>query len=196
MKRLLPFLLSLSMLLAGAPAFATTVVKLELEELVKLSDVIVVADVRSVESFVDEGRVHTRIRLEVAERWKGSPGETVEIVHLGGRTEKLATVVHGMPAFRQGERVLVFLEKPKGHPHYVVTGLSQGKFSLQMLPDGSTLVVPEIDYGSLAKPVKMPDNSVQLKRVEPVSIPRERLEAFRSRIESMVKAQSTELETE
>lgn len=191
MKRLEWMMFAVILLWTGF-ADATTVVELKLEDLLELSDAVIVGDVRSADAFVEDGRVHTRIRVDVAEVWKGTPDKTVEIVHMGGRTEERATIVHGMPAFLAGERVLVFLEQPNGLSHYVVTGLTQGKYLIEALPDGGSLVVPQVDLGSVAKREKVPDNSVQLQPVTSGLLHGQRLVDFRARVSALVEAQAEE----
>ena len=77
-----------------------------------------------------EGRVFTTITVDVTEQLKGETGTSLEILQPGGRTDDLMTYVPGMPDFVVGEHVLLFLEKPPTVSHYVVTGLSQGKFKI------------------------------------------------------------------
>lgn len=192
MIRLLRLLTLTLLVLLSAPAMATTVVELELDELVKLSDAIVVADVKETEAYLDEGRVFTKIVLSVREVWKGEETKEITVVHLGGRTEKLATRVHGMPTFQVGERTLVFLERPKGHPHFVVTGLSQGKFNVTTDAEGGVLAVPQADPSSIARPVKLPDGKKKLTvRPHHATPPAARpLPALRAEIDALLEKQA------
>lgn len=127
------------LLLALAPltAAATTVLELSFDELTKESDAIVVGHVESVTAEVREGRVYSTIVVSVDESLKGTPGESVKIVQLGGKTKDLVTRAFGMPNFEAGEHVLLFLEKPNRVNYFVVTGLTQGKKSLSTSEDGT-----------------------------------------------------------
>mgnify|MGYP006199766183 CR=1 FL=1 len=156
-----------------------------------------VATVESSKGFIDEGRVFTRTELRVEETWKGKPGATVEIVHIGGRAGKLATVVHGMPMFVVGERAVVFLEQPEGFEHFVVTGLSQGKLAVRKTDSGTSVVVPQLDPGSLVAPVKLPDGSVKLERAPAVKSPPARtLDDLRGRVQALLQPAKSKAKTE
>ena len=132
------------MLILGLPvaASATTVVKLDFNGLVKASDAVVVGQIATVEAVEQDGRVFTRVRVKVEETLKGTHRADLTILHIGGRTEKLATRVSGMPSFTVGERALLFLEQPRGVAHFVVTGLAQGKMALRAREDGRLEILP------------------------------------------------------
>jgi len=134
---------------------ATTVLKLDLEELTATSDRIVVGEVESIESLRHDGRIVTDIELRVDEHWKGASDapDSVTIRQPGGRIGDTVTRVHGMPRFREGEQTVLFLD---GHPDqnlYSVTGLRQGKFHIAVGPDGETeFVVPRLGGVQLVEP--------------------------------------------
>lgn len=134
-SRFLPlFVIVASLLWAGALA-ATTVKQLSLGELTQTSDVIVLGEVTDQRTDVVEGRVFTTTTLTPQEIWKGSASQQrVVMRHLGGRTDDLETRVAGMPSFQMGEKVLVFLVKPKNYKFFIVNGLAQGKLTV----DGGT----------------------------------------------------------
>ncbi len=180
-------LIFLLVLISAGVASATTVAKLTLEQLIEASDRIVVGEVESTEAFVRDGRVLTRIVVDVEDVWKGESTDEVEIIHLGGRTEKLATRVHGMPHFSVGERALLFLEQPKGHEHFVVTGLSQGKYAID--GDGEDAKIrPQLDAGSLV--VRNPQGG-QLRLADDGEAPTQsRLVEFKRRIVDIVQAET------
>jgi hypothetical protein len=185
MRRVASLSLLLLVLLASSVALATTVVRMELKALVAESDAIVVGTVSDVDAKVHEdGRVYTHVRVTVDEVLQGEETEEVTIVHIGGRTEKLATVVHGMPEFSTKERALLFLEKPEGVKHFVVTGLSQGKFTLTEAEDGTVTLRPAGGDMALVKPIKLPTGDVKLERAEPSDIARDArtLDEMRRRI--------------
>lgn len=77
------------------------------------------------------------------------------IKQLGGRTDELATWVPGVPSFQDGERIIVFLEQPEKDVLPVVTGMSQGKFSVSLGPDNTTpYVVPYLGNIALMEPAQ------------------------------------------
>ncbi len=149
MRRLsaLLFHLAITALLLPSTATAATVLKHDLDSLVRHSDAIVIASVANVEARRhDDGRVYTTVTLEVEEILKGQQRETITIRQVGGRDLEadIATVVPGMPQFEPQERVFLFLnEGSDARP--TVTGLSQGKFSIALGPDESTeFVIPRL----------------------------------------------------
>ncbi len=146
---------ALLMLALAASASASTVLKLDLQSLVANSDQIVDGEVVSVQSKVEQGKVYTYTEIKVVDGLKGvATDKTVTIKHIGGRTDELSTWVPGVPHFQDGERVVVFLEKPKVDAQPVVTGMSQGKFQIALGPDNATkYVVPHLGDLALIEPL-------------------------------------------
>lgn len=131
------------LLLFSATAAASTVIKLDLPQLVAHSDAIVVAQVQDTESKLEsDGRVYTTITFSTRDIVKGEVGATFSIRQIGGVDGDIATRVPGMPDFRDHEKVFLFLTNFEENP--VITGLSQGKFRVALGPDNQTeFVVPE-----------------------------------------------------
>ncbi|MFQ5829781.1 MAG: hypothetical protein ACE5JD_11590 [Candidatus Methylomirabilia bacterium] len=76
----------------------------------------------------------TRIGVRADEVLKGSvAGQLVSVHQLGGKVGDIASFVGGAPRFTVGERVLLFLSRRRGG-ELRVTGLFQGKFSLEQDP--------------------------------------------------------------
>lgn len=139
--------------LVSATAFASTVIRMDLKALVSASDAIAIATVTSVKSFERDNKILTTTTFETEQVVAGDLADTFQITQYGGRTERLATYVPGMPLFERNERVLVFLEKTSAD--YVVTGLSQGVFRLAQSPDGDgDWVLPQIGDLRLVDPEK------------------------------------------
>ena len=153
MKRLPHIALAITFLVIStiSVATATTVIALGFDDLVSISDTIVIGEVSEVEAYVEHGKVYTRTEIKIGETLKGRALPKLEIVHIGGRTAKLVTRVHGMPDFTKGETALLFLEQPDGVEHFVVTGLWQGKIPLLRNEDGELTLAPAV-----ATPVTQP----------------------------------------
>lgn len=152
MRKLAAALSSILVTTLAITAFASTVLQMTIEDLTKFSNKVVVGKVAGTTSFKSDDKILTSIEIEVDETWKGDHSERVEIIHYGGTFEGLRTYVPGMPQFVAGERVLLFLERPKNQPHFVVTGMSQGKFKIANAPDGLTpYAIPEFADTSLLK---------------------------------------------
>ncbi len=87
-----------------------------------------------------EGRIYTRVELEVADVWKGDIGLTSFIaVQAGGRLGEEVVTLDGQEEFSVGEEVVLFLvlnQRGEG----VVIGLAQGKFKVAQEPGGEKSV--------------------------------------------------------
>jgi hypothetical protein len=156
LRGLLAAAIALLFLGLAASASASTVLKLDMQSLVANSEQIVEGEVVEVEAKVEDGKVYTYTTVVVKDALKGAEdGETVTIKQIGGRTANLATRVAGVPAFKSGERVVVFLEKIDADALPVVTGMSQGKFHIALGPDNITpYAVPYLGDLALIEPVK------------------------------------------
>jgi hypothetical protein len=87
-----------------------------------------------------EGRIYTRIELDVTETWKGrSNAPSFVIVQSGGVLGEEAVLVEGQEDFAISEEVVVFLvlnQRGEG----LVIGLVQGKFKVTRDSDGEKIV--------------------------------------------------------
>jgi hypothetical protein len=77
-----------------------------------------------------QGRIYTRIKLEITDVWKGDPTlKSFMAVQAGGVLDEEAVTVEGQDEFSVGEEVVLFLvlnQRGEG----VVIGLVQGKFKV------------------------------------------------------------------
>ena len=126
-------------------AGATTMLREEVTDLSRVSDVVVRGTVRRVESrwTQDRMRIVTEVEISVAETLKGKGGATVKILQPGGQVGDIVQKVSGLASFSQGEEVVVFLERRPGE-RYMVAGMAQGKFRVERSSDGTAaFAVPE-----------------------------------------------------
>ena len=125
---LLVFLVGLNAL------FATTVIKLSVDQLAYESDLIVRGVVTAKESAWNEKRtrIYTHTTLDVSQLIKSKLPHQSKVVirQIGGEVDGLVQHVSGNAEFNQGEEVLVFLEKHPTANVMVVMGMAQGKFSI------------------------------------------------------------------
>lgn len=108
---------------------ATLMIPLSLEELQGRADLILHATVKSKTcERTTEGRIITRVRMDVSEVLKGVlKTNTFEIVHGGGVVGDVRAEVSGQVEYKEGEEVVAFLvlnQRGEG----VTLGLAQGKF--------------------------------------------------------------------
>jgi hypothetical protein len=134
-----------------ADSRATIVLPLDLQRLV---DVFLVAFIGHVVNVYTEGqakpmKIETVIHIEVNECLIGSCKAVFVLKQRGGSFnfagESFTQFVSGMPTFKPGERVVLFLEKTDSN-RLVVTGLAQGKFSVS---DETASAVLSRDLGGL-----------------------------------------------
>lgn len=113
-------------------AGATTVVHLPLPKLARLADVIVDARVERTICRRKGKMLFTHVTVRVSTWYKGiRPDQrpaTLKLRIPGGKLGQDRLVVVGMPTFRAGERVLLFLRRQPGF--YWPLGLQQGKFTI------------------------------------------------------------------
>jgi hypothetical protein len=120
----------LVILFMAASAYATTVQRLGLEDLVKRSRTIVVGRVTGSRTYwtPDRKLILTNYTIRVDENMKGATSSTVEVTTIGGKIGDVELHMAGMPSFQSGESAVVFIEQSAGYQ--VVLGLGQGKFTV------------------------------------------------------------------
>jgi len=96
--------------------------------LVKRAEAIVIATaVESHSELRDDQRIVTVATLRVERVLKGSVGESVQLVELGGSVGNRVTLIPGSPRYEDGKRYLVFLRK-NNLCEWMTYGFSLGKF--------------------------------------------------------------------
>lgn len=142
-------------LLGTSLANATTVQKFSVRDLSKKSDSIVMAKVEDQSSRQDatSKEIYTYITLSVLESVKGAKGEKmITIRQLGGSVNNIISAVPGMPTFKPGEEVVVFLSVKDRDGYPWVVGLQQGKYSVVTDDNGFKQVRNELEGIRLLSP--------------------------------------------
>ena len=127
--RLAAALLALASVL---PVHATTIVPADLNELAIKASAIVYArivDVRALESD-DRLRVESLITAEAIGYVKGNLGRTISFRVPGGTVGAYKTVMVGVPSFRAGEEVILFVSGSAPAAAHLV-GFSQGVYRVR-----------------------------------------------------------------
>lgn len=120
-------------------AFATTVLRRSLEELVVGSDQILHGRVlrHSVEWDSSHRFLWTHYSVEITDVLKGSRGSAITISEPGGTRDGLTMSISGVAQFADGEEVVVFLHRtPIGF--WRTYGYGQGKFSVRAAAPGGS----------------------------------------------------------
>ncbi len=122
---------AISLVLAAVPnASPTTFVKMSLEQLSAATPLIVRAHCQGSIVSAERGEIWTITSFEVRETWKGSAPAVLRVRLLGGRTAQMTSHVEGVPRFRAGEDVVLFLA-PLHRGDYSVAGWAQGTFRIR-----------------------------------------------------------------
>ncbi len=98
--------------------------------------------VSEVRSFWNEGRtkIFTETTVVLDETYKGQGGGTIRVLQLGGDVGTIRMHVHGSLSWRDGEEVLLFLDR-MDTGDFRVAGFSQGKFEIERDPDSGEAFV-------------------------------------------------------
>lgn len=137
-RRTMTFVAAVALLAAaGGSVRATVVMALGFDEMAAQADRVVLGSVHSVSArWVErdgEKTIETTIDVAVEDELGNVSAEPVaRIVQPGGKVGDVGLVVTGIPEFRTGERVLVFLRvsgaDEQGRAVHSVVGMAQGKF--------------------------------------------------------------------
>lgn len=128
-RRFLWVLFLAGIALAAVVANSTTLARMSFDELAQKSTAVARLRCIGSESHWDGGELWTETRFEVVERNKGLLGASVTVRMLGGRADGFTSLVDGVPAFRAGEEVYLFLWG-KPWESYRVLGWGQGTFRI------------------------------------------------------------------
>lgn len=115
----------------SATASAALVLPMELAEMARESDEVVLAEVVAAEGFLDGGRVMTRVTLLQSNDYRRATTEAryIEVIALGGVLGDIATVVPGAERWVVGSSVVAFLRRDQRGQLWA-TALSQSLFTI------------------------------------------------------------------
>ena len=120
--------------LTAAFANATTLARLNFNDLAQQSSAVARLRCLGSEFHWDRSELWTETRFEVLERNKGLLSGIVTVRTIGGVSGHLHSHVDAVPVFRSGEEVYLFLWERPGEP-YRVLGWAQGTFRIARNPD-------------------------------------------------------------
>ncbi len=125
-----PLALLLAILLAAAAAPATTLLRMSLGKLSQAAAVIVRAHCLGNFTAWEGGEIWTFTSFDVQEVWSGSAPNKITVRLLGGRVADVTSTVSGVPRFRPGEEVVLFLE-PTPRGDFSIVSWQQGAFRIR-----------------------------------------------------------------
>lgn len=129
-KRWLPRVLLLATWLLAAATNATTLLRMSVKQISQAAAVIVRAQCVENSTGWDAGEIWTFTSFDVEEVWNGAAPARITIRLLGGRAGNLTSTVSGIPRFRPGEEVVLFLE-PTERGDFSVVSWQQGAFRIR-----------------------------------------------------------------
>jgi hypothetical protein len=146
-------------------ATATTVRRLDFDQLVAESELIVHARVVGSQSYImpSRGWILTDTRIEVLDTVKGSPARFITVTELGGVVGDTGMIVPGTARFRQGEEAVVFLKNVAGR--WRTSGLIQGKFPI-VEERGEKMVTPAVPMADSGGRISLRDLLGRVRRMD------------------------------
>jgi hypothetical protein len=109
---------------------ATTIERMSIQRLAREAPVIVRARCEGSSVVQDAGEIWTVTSLNVEEVWRGAAPAQITVRLLGGRWGEITSHVSGVPQFRAGEEVVLFLA-PAGRGDFSVVSWEQGTFRIR-----------------------------------------------------------------
>ncbi len=128
-RRFLWTLFIIGLILLAAAAQSTTLARLSFDELAQQATAIARARCLSSTTLWRNGEIWTETEFEVLDQSKGTLPGIFRIYFPGGKLAHLQSRVDGIPAFRRGEEVYLFLWSAPGGESSVL-GWTQGTFRI------------------------------------------------------------------
>jgi hypothetical protein len=161
----------------------TTLLQMSLEQLSKTAGVIVRAQCVGSASEWAGGEIWTVTTFRAEEIWRGAiAAPQFQVWLIGGRAGNLTSSVSGVPRFRPGEEVVLFLEKTS-RGNFTVVSWEQGTF--RIAHDGATAgesVTQDTASFATFDPAT--------RRFEAAGIRHVALASFRARVDAALRAPS------
>ena len=158
-------MLMFGLIINTPPVIATTILPVDLQELITEAEIIFTGTVTKVESLWGmDGRIYTEVTFDDLNIIKGIHPENIIVMELaGGTIDEHHSKVFGMPEFQAGGKHLIFMH---GNRKYIcpIVGWSQGKFNI--VPDKVTGAEVILDDNN--NPVTGVEGSTILKMPQPV----------------------------
>jgi hypothetical protein len=145
-RSLAPGLALVALLVVAAPAHATLVLPQNLENLEAQAGQIFAGVCTNRSAEIDDSGIPVRrftFRVTEAVRCRAAVGETIEVRHFGNGVPNehgYAMHIPGIPDYRVGQEVLLFLNPPSTIGLTAPVGLSQGLFAVKRNREGKATI--------------------------------------------------------
>src|SRR5271168_4135277 len=127
-------------------AVATTLERMSIAKMTQRAQLVVRAQCLGNSVAWDGGEIWTFTSFEVEDSWKGAPtgaAQQVTVRLLGGSVGNLTSTVSGVPRFRPGEEVILFLQ-PTARGDFPIVSWVQGTFRIHRdARSGAEIVVQD-----------------------------------------------------
>lgn len=117
---------------AALSASATTLERMSVAKMTQVAQLVVRARCVTNSSAWHDGEIWTFTSFTVEDAWKGAPSgaaQRLTVRLLGGSVGNLSSTVSGVPRFRPGEEVILFLQ-PTARGDYSIVSWVQGTFRI------------------------------------------------------------------
>ena len=168
------------LLLVSASAWATAILQMDLDELTAAANVVARVRCLENETRIEGGEIWTFTRFEVLETLKGSAPREITVRLIGGRFGEFVSTVDGVPRFRPGEEVFLFLELTRAGD-LSVTSWVQGTFRVRRDATAGEVVTQDTGGLTVFDPAT--------RKFRPGSVRNLPLEEFRQRVRAAVERQ-------
>ena len=138
-------------LLAVAQLQSATLQQLSMNDLIAKSTSIVRGTVQGSYAAFSGPVIFTHYRVQVMERWKGSPGGVVDVAVPGGTAGGIRQTYDGAPLFQPGDQYVLFLWTGKSGMTQIM-GFSQGAFAVAQDGSADPVVTREASHELMLDP--------------------------------------------
>jgi hypothetical protein len=164
---------------------ATTLERMSVAKMTQSAQLVVRAQCLANSSGWDGGEIWTFTSFEVEDAWKGAPSgaaQQVIVRLLGGSVGNLSSSVSGVPRFRPGEEVILFLQ-PTARGDFSIVSWVQGTFRIHRdTRSGAEIVVQDTAAFDTYDPATRQFNAEGIRNLS--------VAAMRLRVQSALSAQS------
>ena len=119
--------------LIGQLSWATSLVSLDLPDLIIKSKMIVQAKLINKESLMWHGHIWTKLTFSIDDFLKGDGPSQVDVMQPGGQVGNHVTSVAGTLSYDLGKNYCLFLWSSNDEDKWQIIGLSQGTFKVKRL---------------------------------------------------------------
>ncbi|MFZ0820337.1 MAG: hypothetical protein WAM91_09730 [Candidatus Acidiferrales bacterium] len=131
--------------------FSTTIARMDLRELAQSAQIVVYARCEGSQPRWESGSIWSDYEFTAIEALKGAPPHLFRVRLPGGRIGHLETKVDGVPRFRTGEEVVLFVEPISGGG-YSITSWAQGTFRVHRNAVGEARLTQDTSHFAVFDP--------------------------------------------